>query len=196
MELFTYECTSHTCPFFIVGNIFGLFTVFFEPTDRRKAVKPFINKQKITFTSPNRAELIAIAQTLEIDVQHIEKTSKDNGINIDEVLNLSIAISDYVDLLLVTLGVHGVITVKKIKNGNLICRLYNVEKIVNVKNVSGAGDCFASGFINGILSGLEEDYCVAMAVQIAHQALLSETTVPINFNNCKNLSKSNYINLI
>lgn len=98
--------------------------------------------------------------------------------DLDEILELSKVVLNVVDHLIVTLGATGIITVRKTENKMLEGRLYPVAHINKVENVSGAGDCFASGFIYGILSGFKESICVSLGFESAKNALLSKLTVP------------------
>lgn len=164
-----------------MSMILILFSVLFEPTDRRKAVKPFINKNKLALSTPNVSELVAIATTLQASLNMNCKLP----LTIDDVLKLCTVASDYVNCIIVTLGENGVITYRK-KNNNVRARLYPVKKISKVANVSGAGDCFTSGFINGLLSGRSEELCVAMGMQAAQDTLCTNNTVPITFRMCNN----------
>lgn len=149
-------------------------SVFFEPTDRRKATKALKTKKRITLASPNLAELHAMANFVKPDFK-LSQTSK-----INEIIELCKIISDVIDILVVTLGPKGVLTCKRTAKGNQEMRLYPVKMISNVENVSGAGDCFASGFISGILANFVESKCITIGYNSAAQTLLSKTTVPLN----------------
>lgn len=153
-------------PFFV--------SVFFEPTDRRKATKPLLIKRRITLASPNLPELHAMANFLKPDFKLSQTTE------INEIIELCKIISDFVEIIIVTLGAKGVLTSRRTVNGNLEMRLYPVIEINNIVNVSGAGDCFASSFINGVLAKSVEPKCIAIGYMSATQALLSKTTVPQN----------------
>lgn len=67
-------------------------------------------------------------------------------------------------------------------------RHYPVVVEKNVVNVSGAGDCFASGLITGMLKGLNEENCVSFGFAAARASLRSTDTVPDNLlNKCEEL---------
>lgn len=57
-------------------------------------------------------------------------------------------------------------------------RYYSVKKVNDLINVSGAGDCLASGIITGMLAGLNEMRCVSIGFAAAQAALYSESAVP------------------
>lgn len=97
---------------------------------------------------------------------------------INGIIELCKIVSDVVDILLVTLGPKGVLTSRRTSKGGFEMRLYAVKKIHNIVNVSGAGDCFASSFISGVLTKSVEPKCIAIGYKSATQALLSKTTVP------------------
>ncbi|XP_034840817.1 uncharacterized protein [Maniola hyperantus] len=117
--------------------------VFYEPTDRRKAIKPFHGKHSLTYASPNLMELRTMANFMEPDINVI-KTNE-----LDEIIELSKVILKCVRVLIVTRG------------------------------SKGAGDCFASGFIHGILQDLQESQSISIGFETAKQALLSKETVPL-----------------
>lgn len=68
---------------------------------------------------------------------------------------------------------------------NIQVRLYPVEKLTNIANVSGAGDCFASGMIWGMLQGYSEEKCVSVGFAAARASLFCTVAVPHNLlENC------------
>ncbi|XP_037301231.1 pseudouridine-metabolizing bifunctional protein C1861.05-like [Manduca sexta] len=153
--------------------------VFFEPTDRRKAIKAINEESTVTFTSPNLKELRAMAYYLE---PH-KKIKKTNDLN--EISALSRIVSDYFKCLIVTMGSKGVVIVNNLTNDSENISFYQVNVLDNVENVSGAGDCFASGFINGILLGYTQSQCINLGLETAKQALLSKNTVPFDLHTIK-----------
>lgn len=110
----------------------------------------------------------------------IEPTS-----DLNEIFDLCKIVSEHIGFLIVTLGCRGVVTVNNLnkisQNGNnLRTRYYPVQVVNNVQNVSGAGDCFASGFIYGILSNYKESDCIRIGFNAARAALFSKNTVPLD----------------
>ncbi|XP_073944288.1 uncharacterized protein [Choristoneura fumiferana] len=167
--------------------------VFYEPTDRRKAAKAFAKRFRITYSSPNIAELRAMAQAVQ---PHLIPTCTND---VKEILDLSKILSPFVECLIITLGSNGVIVVKSQVTDNektVNARHYPADVIVGIKNVSGAGDCFASGFLHGVLSGLSEASCVSVGFTTAKSALLSVNTVPSNFDVPDMVNASCYENLL
>lgn len=59
-------------------------------------------------------------------------------------------------------------------------RHYPTKEITTVVNVSGAGDCFTSGFISALVSGESEEVCVSVGFAAAQLALQSQAAVPKN----------------
>lgn len=121
---------------------------------------------------------------------YIEKTS-----DLNEVFKLAKIVSKVVCFIIVTLGDTGIVTIRNSrKDSSLVARLYPVKAIEKVENVSGAGDCFTSGFISGMLSHLKESNNVQIGFQSAKAALLCKTTVPFDLsidNNSNN--KAEYV---
>lgn len=117
--------------------------------------------------------------------------------DIKEILELSKILSPMVECLIITMGSKGVIIIKSTDNRKTFsARLYRADSIVGIKNVSGAGDCFASGFLHGILSGLSEASCVSIGFKTAKSALLSINTVPSNFDISDMINESCYETLL
>ncbi|XP_041973575.1 pseudouridine-metabolizing bifunctional protein C1861.05 [Aricia agestis] len=148
---------------------------FFEPTDRRKAIK-VLSRSQVSYSSPNIAELRAMAKFIE--PTHSIKADT----TVEEIIELYKIISQFVDFLLVTLGEKGVVTIRKVKNCEPNVQVYNIPDVLNnVENVSGAGDCFASGFIYGILQGMSESSCISTGFKTARASLVSKNNVPSHF---------------
>lgn len=99
--------------------------------------------------------------------------------DLNEVLKLAIIVSKSIEFIIVTLGEKGVLTVKN-RSGSIRARFYPASVIRNVENVSGAGDCFTSGFIAGMLTNNKESVNVNIGYQSAKHALLCKNTVPSN----------------
>ncbi|XP_052747570.1 uncharacterized protein LOC112053771 isoform X2 [Bicyclus anynana] len=163
--------------------------VFFEPTDRRKAIKPFHGNHSFTFASPNLMELRAMANFFKPDTNTI-KTNE-----LDEIIELSKIILQFVTMLIVTRGSKGAITIKHANSEKrnvkeLDVKVYSTEILDTVENVSGAGDCFASGFIHGMLQNFTESQCITVGFETAKQALSCKENVPLKFN-IKANSKNN-----
>ncbi|KAJ8734797.1 hypothetical protein PYW08_014047 [Mythimna loreyi] len=149
--------------------------VFFEPTDRRKAGKIVRDKYTISYASPNLSELRAMAQVLKPS----HKPDVENHCEFTEIAELYPIVSHLIKFMIITLGSQGVITIKNSGHTD-IARFYPTEPIDSIENVSGAGDCFASGFIHGMLYGLQEAQCMFLGFEAARMALLCRNTVPSN----------------
>nr|XP_032516153.1 pseudouridine-metabolizing bifunctional protein C1861.05 [Danaus plexippus plexippus] len=151
--------------------------VFFEPTDRRKAIKPLKGSFQISFASPNILELRAMANFIN------PHSKLDHQSEVEEICSLGAIVSNVVNHLIITRGSKGVMTMKRLKDAptQLQVRSYSGEIINTIENVSGAGDCFASGYLHGVLLGLEEDSLISFGFQAARDALLSKETVPRKF---------------
>lgn len=149
--------------------------MFFEPTDRRKASKIVRDKYTISYASPNLSELRAMAQVLKPSQQ----SDAENHCEFTEIAELYPFVSHVIKFMIITLGSKGVITIKNSGHTD-IARFYPTEPIDLIENVSGAGDCFASGFIHGMLYGLQEAQCMYLGFEAAKMSLLCRNTVPSN----------------
>lgn len=175
-------------------NNFCFVIVFYEPTDASVATKPFQDSSwtAIKYITPNLNELKIIANVFNISLP-----SKITG-SLNQAAHLARLIQKHIPVIIVTLGAQGLVIARKNnaaepllgvpENGNVEVRHYAVVEEKNVVNVSGAGDCFASGLIAGILRGLNEENCVSFGFAAARASLYSTNTVPDNLlNKCGEL---------
>lgn len=185
-----------------------LISAFFEPTDMRIALKPFDLPsdliQQIKFISPNIHELSAIGahfgckSVIKTD-EDVENAFKD-PLFIQEVKQASAEIAKHIDNILVTMGSNGILMTRKFTPDSFCYftaqtdyiglhtidikhRHYNVEKIENIVNVSGAGDSFNCGFIAAMISGLREEICISVGMESAKVAIQSIGPVPDSYFN-------------
>lgn len=111
--------------------------------------------------------------------------------NLQQAAFLARQIQNYIPNILVTLGDSGLIIARKNKASDPLIgvpqscekiqiRHYPANKIENVVNVSGAGDCFASGLVTAMLQGYSEEKCVSVGFAAAAASLNSLVTVPTN----------------
>lgn len=194
-------------------KIFSFFwfflTAFYEPTDMRKAHKPFSLPldlvRQIKFISPNVCELDAIAKDchaprlLDSTAVNIDHLFRDNQDFLGQINAAAVAVTDLVDCVLVTLGANGVLVVRKDTGqsrffddaGSYVepssaasgvqSKFYTVEPVSNVVNVSGAGDSFTTGFLAAMIRAKSEETCVAVGRECAKAALRSHSAVPANY---------------
>ncbi|KAF7224087.1 transcript variant X2 [Nothobranchius furzeri] len=162
--------------------------VWFEPTDKEKARKPFLSDawKFLSYSSPNLAELCIMNKTLGIS------TPDELPNTLDEILKAAAALSrpllEHLHCLVVTLGPHGVLLCgeheagtinlqpRKLKKRKQICALHYPAMTVTpeeILNVSGAGDSLAGALIAGILQGKDTDTCVQMGLLAARMSLSS-----------------------
>ncbi|GLV41605.1 uncharacterized protein CBL_06834 [Carabus blaptoides fortunei] len=160
--------------------------VFYEPTDIPVSAAPFScpNYRAVKYISPNLNELRIIAQSLGVSVP---PASSDT---LAEAAHLGRLVAEYIDTVFVTLGARGLLVVRKgtakdplhgttsITPGDVRVRHYNAAEITQIVNVSGAGDCLASGIIVAMLAGLPESVCVSVGFAAAQMALQSRSAVP------------------
>ncbi|XP_067639135.1 uncharacterized protein [Eurosta solidaginis] len=181
--------------------------VFFEPTDMRIAHKPFTLPRKLTkqikIISPNIYELYTIVEAIT-KKPIAAKSNNTKNIALDEIKDLLALVNDQFDCIILTLGAQGVVlsfnvdmvasgkslfdantgkylppkTTSQKTNNSGSMRFYNALKVENIKNVSGAGDSFTSGFITALLRGYNIKACVAFGFVSAERALQSNSAVP------------------
>lgn len=161
------------------------FSVFFEPTDIAVCRKPFETPywSAIKFITPNISELKEIAKSLKI------VTSRNQFNPVEEAADIGLKLVENIHNIIITLGSDGIVIVRRglasdtfnesyNKNTPVSIRHYPTDKIKDFVNVSGAGDCFASGFIAGMIAQEPEEICVAIGFASAKTALYSSAAVP------------------
>lgn len=125
------------------------------------------------------------------------KASIEETKDLNEIIALTKIASQIVEFIIVTIGAKGVVTVKHDKSNidkTLLVNHYPVEALSQVESVSGAGDCFASGFIHGMILGLTEAQSMYIGFQSAKQALFCKNTVPQNLSFATHsMNKAEYI---
>lgn len=98
-------------------------------------------------------------------------------------------LADNIQNIIITLGSDGILIVRRglasdyfnepyNKNVQVSIRHYPTNEIKDFVNVNGAGDCFASGFIAGMIAKQPEEICVAIGFASAKTALYSSAAVP------------------
>lgn len=166
-----------------VTNAGFLISVLFEPTDFEVSVKPFQTEHwgAIKFITPNVHELRHIAEHFGV----LPKRKYDN--RVQEVVAVASKLVEFVDTIIVTLGVDGVIVARKgaatesllsQNGGDLQIRQYVGDRSKKVVSVSGAGDNLASGIIAGMLDGLSEEESVSVGLCAAEYTIGAPGPVP------------------
>lgn len=150
------------------------------------AANPFLTKHSdgLKYISPNLNELRFIVKTLGFSIP------KEPHNIIREACELGRVVANYVDTIFITLGVMGLIIIRKAsagdplflnnedKNSDVQIRHYPTAEMMKLVNVSGAGDCMASGLIYAMLSGKPENICVSVGFAAAKMALQTPSAVP------------------
>lgn len=103
----------------------------------------------------------------------------------------------YIPNIIITLGELGLIVARKNTASDALLtreetsetvqiRHYPVQKLTDIANVSGAGDCFASGMVWAMLKGYSEERSVAIGFAAAKASLYCTIAVPHNLlDNCR-----------
>ncbi|CAN7945836.1 unnamed protein product, partial [Ixodes hexagonus] len=159
--------------------------VWYETTDIRKAVKPFLSDgwQGLAGISPNLAELRAIHQIVgQSRGTESSPTSAAEEDPIQESIRLASALLPHIRVILVTLGPLGALLIEHSPSSQNESQVnvvhYPAAKCASVTSVSGAGDCLAGAVLCGMLRGLSWDNCVAAGLEAAQRSLASSDTVP------------------
>ncbi|XP_050330903.1 uncharacterized protein LOC126759815 isoform X2 [Bactrocera neohumeralis] len=183
--------------------------VFFEPTDMRIAHKPFTLPksltQQIRIISPNIYELHTIVEAITGTPVHSKVNNSDPVETLlEKAKYLLTLVQGHFDCIVLTLGQEGVLLslngdlaasgkpLFDVKTGSYLpmtkskqnvnaLRFYKAPIVENIKNVSGAGDSFTSGYITALLRGYDMKNCVALGFLAAERALQSRGAVPIRY---------------
>nr|CAH7757387.1 unnamed protein product [Callosobruchus chinensis] len=127
-------------------------------------------------------------------VEFLELPTKPNfSDEVDQSVCYAKVLLKYIDNVIVTMGKHGVVVGRK--SGSATDPFLNIHKtpasqtpqpirhyeftdVPHIESVSGAGDCFASGFISALLAGEPEQICVSVGFAAAKLTLQTTSTVP------------------
>ena len=169
--------------------------LLYEPTDLYKADKivKSNNLTSVTYTSPNLQELYFMAGRNPPESAFDLKTSLHSVIDLCQDLLRSI------EVMIVTLGADGVVIVRRGSAGDPLplendpsaksagefvvsAVHYPVVPAESVVSVSGAGDCFTSGFVTSLLTDGERSQAraVSAGIQSSAESLRSKLSVPQN----------------
>nr|CAD2141645.1 unnamed protein product [Meloidogyne enterolobii] len=179
--------------------------IWLEPTNSLKIPKIFDALgdwplTKIDIFSPNLDELRSFSENFSQRVGKSEaKECKDFIKNIEEhLLNSTIDSNFHQNIsniklpqalqpkqhLLITCDRFGVLLFSRSNNNEFKIEYLDAPKICSEKliSVSGAGDCFNSGFLFGILNNLSLKECLEFGRKCAELSLISVDTVPETIN--------------
>ncbi|ESO85355.1 hypothetical protein LOTGIDRAFT_221393 [Lottia gigantea] len=172
--------------------------VLFEPTDILKASRPFLTSahKQLTYTSPNINELQIMSTGFTNKPLSSQDLHSNEFHNNDDVIAFCmphcLRLVEKIPVVIVTLGQYGVLLCKKMQNnttkttisfqveGKLEAKHYPAYNVApeEIVSVSGAGDCFISAFVNGVIHGHHHDDCVKLGLFAAELSLRSSEAVP------------------
>jgi len=138
----------------------------FEPTSAAKVVKlaQVRNLRHVTYIKPNLTELRALACVIDNKLENSDK--------MDPNVYIKVLLNSGIQHVLLTQGdkpVH-LGTAAGIKE-------FDIEKTNKVVDVNGAGDSLASGFLFGVLSGLDLDHATRLGLRAARLTVESPLSV-------------------
>ncbi|GAV03573.1 hypothetical protein RvY_13970 [Ramazzottius varieornatus] len=173
--------------------------VWYETTDLHKAENAFLTSHwwHISYISPNLNELKSIFKRLGLSLPaDIDGIADGSGHvatvshifqHIPSLQILLLKLGKRGSLLLSTTEVHQPFSNVKVwrqSQPTVYARFYDAPAVASgdIVNVSGSGDCMASGIIHGILNGWSIDQSVDLGTKAAACSLLSLKTVPETLN--------------
>lgn len=143
--------------------------VFLEPTCVAKAIKISSSSEllsSLTFASPNREELVAMATG--------KAASPGDESNIDILEQHARLLLPKMNAeeahLIVTLGEHGVLLASKL-DGTIFTRHFPAVERAQVENATGAGDTLSGAFIHSLLMGSSIEESVSFGMEAASLTL-------------------------
>ncbi|XP_064480992.1 uncharacterized protein LOC135394256 [Ornithodoros turicata] len=162
--------------------------VWYEPTDIRQAVKPFLHSSDtwkgLSYITPNLQELRVIYRLVAAADDTNDDVASETiaeAVLIDEALRLSLPLMHHLLGVLVTMGQHGAvfITRKHLQSDEVEAFHYPITKGNGTMcSVSGAGDCLAAAVMCGLLVGLDKHRSMQVALKAASLSVKSHDTVP------------------
>ncbi|KAG0567638.1 hypothetical protein KC19_7G150400 [Ceratodon purpureus] len=184
--------------------------IFFEPVSVAKSVRASKFLNLITYTSPNEAELVAMAESLLQD-RKLEKRLLDHEVPAEKNLkepaaslwrmrhSIRALLDTGLDYIILTMGSHGAVlcslsstnpqnfrTVQKnspsrnIENDSGISFLHFPALPASISNLSGAGDCLVAGTMVALSSGADVSSALAYGVSASKWAVESDSNVSPN----------------
>lgn len=129
-------------------------TIILDPAPAPETIPETILK-KIDYLTPNETELIALTALSEVNMENIQKGAK-------------LLLEKGVKNVLVTLGEKGTLLVNHEKE-----IIYPARK-VQVKDTTGAGDCFNGAFVTALAEGQTTDEAIQFASLAASIAVTRE----------------------
>jgi len=172
-------------------------TLIFEPTSNLKSIKIFkaFKEKQIAFVTPNIHELEVMYDCLHLQQTHFQKVT-------DQILKYAIGLMPFVSNVIVKLGSYGVRIFSLCSEKDSISGfMYDHQgyyyrhchikaSLVDVVNVTGAGDTLVGGFVAGIDTQknlLFEDYVkiLEIATRNAAKTLKSDQSVAKELETCK-----------
>jgi len=170
---------------------------FYEPTDIRKAVKPLLSPHHsaMTYCSPNLNELNAMLSTLPNVITPLPSITLQTATEVIPTVASAAnnLLTQYnLGVVLVTLSECGVVLVRRGSHTASLPSKKNMfyddgtsavwypctSPCTEVVSVSGAGDCLSSGFISGVLRGLDQAAAVSAGLQAAKVSCGVSAAVP------------------
>uniref|UniRef100_A0A914VY98 Carbohydrate kinase PfkB domain-containing protein n=1 Tax=Plectus sambesii TaxID=2011161 RepID=A0A914VY98_9BILA len=156
--------------------------VWFEPTDVKKVGKIFdANCFHLVHTiSPNANEFVGLCDAIGLAIPNKDILS-DAEATAEFVLRHADQLLQTLDTLVVTLGAHGVVIVRRVEDngrGRSEVTILPKPTCPSIESVSGGGDCFNAGLLAGRLKGLSWPDTTTLATRCAALSLQSTHPVP------------------
>lgn len=196
LSLVFYEPTDMTLadkPFTLSENLFK----------QIKFISPNLSELWKIADSFNASPMISSSTKKDLKIEHVRTSVNDENSDriLRDIADLCQMIGDRIENIVVTAGHLGVVIYRSNastdpffdenftyiqptksfdKNMKKVLRHYPGMRMDNDKiaSASGAGDCFCSGFITGMLRHKQESICVSMGLEAAKMTLMSTRAVP------------------
>jgi sugar/nucleoside kinase (ribokinase family) len=168
-----------------------------------KFISPNLSELRKIADSFNASSSIISSSTKDLKIDNVRTSVNDENLDriLRDIADLCQMIGDRIENIVVTAGHLGVViyrsngstdpffdknltyiqpTISSEKNIKKLLRHYPSIRMDNEKilSASGAGDCFCSGFITGMLRHKQESICVSMGLEAARLTLMSTRAVP------------------
>ncbi|KAJ7212852.1 hypothetical protein O6H91_Y476000 [Diphasiastrum complanatum] len=164
--------------------------IWFEPVSVPKSVRATgLLKYQITFASPNKAELISMAENLTCSVKGMMSqgslSTKTGSARVKEIVwklrhHIYVLLATGMKYIVLTLGKHGVVLCSTRNNPiepKVMC-VHLPALPSTVVSLSGAGDCLVAGTMAALSGNCDLVRSLAYGVAVARLAVQSDSNVP------------------
>ncbi|KAL4857826.1 Pseudouridine kinase [Chlorella vulgaris] len=152
--------------------------VWFEPVSAPKSVRAAALLHRISFVSPNRQELAAMAAALASSSAGAEPGAQVEGSLRSMLPDIAAVLGAGVQHVVLTLGPGGAALCRLEGDGRAVAVCHMPALPAAVLSCSGAGDCLVAGCLFALARGLPAEAALAHGIAASKAAVESVSNVP------------------